>query len=345
VCNGSSSSPETDTLLIRTNGVSVTYQSARICYTDNCTAYINVSNGGIFQTTTGNINVAFRGNGTLNVSGTGSTATSGAGTAFIGYNANAVGNLNVNSGGTYNCNGGQTLGYSATSSGTMTVNGSASTATFNQTLSIGESGSGATVLQNGSSLTSNGTTYLGKSTGGSGSVNISGGSHWASASTTIGYAASGTGTVSLTGDGSYWADSSSLVIGSTGTGTLTISDGSLVAVAGTLTTGANGVIQLNDGYFALKSVSLLAPSSIASTYHFQVYNGSSYVTATSSNIQTEYFSTSTDWQNSALYSTYSTLDLTGYTLVHENAVPEPATIAFIGGFAALGFAAFRKRRK
>ena len=336
-------SPQTNYLYVRTNGITLTCQGMRVSYLDGNTAYVYVSNGTTIDGSAGSITTGFRGTGTLDISGA-STVKAGTSASFIGYHPNAIGTVNVKSGSTYSNLGGLVLGYTSSATGHLNVDGAGSTASSTY-LTLGENGTGTVSLNNGGSLVSTSTSILGRYTGASGTITISSGSHWNNAGLTVAAAASSTGSISVEGTGSYVKDTGAFNVGSGGTGTATIADGALVAVAGMLITGTSGVIQLNDGYFALKSASLLTPSSITSSYHFKVFDGSSYVTGTDSNIQTEYFSTSTDWQNSALYSTYSSLDLTGYTLVYQGSVPEPATFAFIGGFAALGFVALRRRRK
>ena len=118
---------------------------------------------------------------------------------------------------------------------------------------------------NGGSVTSN-LVGIGNLAGGVGTATVSSGT-WAT-STTLVVGRSGTGTLNVTGgyvgnasgilgvfagstgtatvSSGTWANSGNLVVGSSGTGTLTMSGG-LVSVAGTLSKGGNGTINLNSG--------------------------------------------------------------------------------------------------
>jgi T5SS/PEP-CTERM-associated repeat protein len=335
-------SGESNTLYVRTSGVTLSASSVRICYTDNCYAYVYVSNGASFVTTTGSINVGFKGTGLLDLDN--ATATSGtSGLSIIGYNASSTGTVNVKNNSTFTTVGSLDLGYTATSTGTLNVTGSGSSASVGTTLSVGESGTGTINVTGGGALSTGSSAYVGMNAGASGTVLVSGGSHWQSAATTIGYSASSTGNVTITGDTSYMWDSGSLTVGSSGSGTLTIEDGALVAVAGTLSTGASGVIQMNGGLLAIKSGDLLSSATVASGYNIDVYNGSTYVAATGDNLNTVYYINLATWQSSSYYSKYNTLDLTGYTLV--SVVPEPSAYALFGSLAAFGLAWCGRRRK
>lgn len=337
--------PETNYLYVRTSGVTLTAGSVRVCYTDNCFAYAYISNGARFDTTTGSINVGFKGTALLDLDN--AAATSGTtGLSIIAYNANSNGTVNVKNGSTFTTAGSLDLGYYATSSGTLNVNGSASSASVGTNLSVGENGTGAIDITGGGSFATGSTTYVGKNSGAAGTVLISGGSHWTSAGTTIGYGTSSTGGVTVTGSGSYLWDSGNIAVGSSGTGKLTVEDGALAVVAGSLSTGANGVIDLKEGLLAIKSAALLTPATVVSTYNIDVYTNGSYVDATAANLGTVYFSNLAAWQGSSYYATYSTLDLSGYTLTYgESAIPEPSTCALFGGITALGFALRKGRKK
>ncbi len=342
-------------LVLQTNGVTLEAAASRLTYTDGYTNYVYVTNGAKFQTTTGSINIGFRGTGILTADG-GSTVTSGtAGLSIIGYNANANGQVNINTNAAFTTNGSLTLGYDATAQGTLNLDGASATSTIGSTLSIGFNGSGTVTVKNNGLLTTNGSSYVGGGTGGAvapgtGTVTIDTGGRWVSPGTTnpvvVGYSgaaatATATGTVTVDGSGSYLNDAGDLTVGTSGTGTVTISNSALAAVGGTVSTGVNGAIKLNNGYLAIKSASQISVATLLSTCSLEVYDGSSYVAGSTSNLATKYFDGTNLWSADPLYATFSTLDLTGFTLVYVQlssapTVTSPTSASVTASTATLG---------
>ena len=122
------------------------------------------------------------------------------------------GNLAITNGGGLTTSGFGYLGFSANSTGTVSVDGTGSLWTSSSGLVVGSSGSGTLTITNGGAVSS-----------------FSG---------LIGSFAGGTGTVTVSGSGSTWAVGTSLWVGNSGTGTLLLSQGG-VAQADTFFLGAN----------------------------------------------------------------------------------------------------------
>jgi fibronectin-binding autotransporter adhesin len=228
----------------------------------------------------GDLYVATTGTATLNVIAGGyASSTNG----YLGQNASGVGTANVSSGtwansgnlyvgnfgtGTLNVNGGNVtnaigyLSYNNGNVGTATV--SSGTWANSGGLVVGDSGRGTLNVTGG--YVSNEAGTLGNSSDGVGTANVSSGT-WANrGNLTVGYL--GIGTLNVNGgsvtniagslgfnagrvgtatvSSGTWANSGNLAVGSSGTGTLTI-NGGLVSVAGTLTKGTYGTIDLNAG--------------------------------------------------------------------------------------------------
>ena len=184
------------------------------------------------QTGTGNLSVGSSGTGTLNVTGgrvTNSVCT-------LGENAGGVGTATVSSG-TWATS--TTLSVGGGGTGTLDVNGGSVTSNL---VGIGNlaGGVGTATVSSGTWATST-TLVVGRS--GTGTLNVTGG-YVGNASGILGVFAGSTGTATVSSG--TWANSGNLVVGSSGTGTLTMSGG-LVSVAGTLSKGGNGTINLNSG--------------------------------------------------------------------------------------------------
>ena len=197
----------------------------------------------------------------------------------VGYSGS--GTLNITSGGTVS-NTAAYLGYNAGSTGTVTVDGSASTWTNSGGLLVGVYGTATLDIQN-SGTVSNTIGYIGRYSGSSGTVTVDGsGSTWTnSSSLVVGLSGTGTldisnggtvsntagfigddsgssGTVTVDGSGSTWTNSSSLVVGNSGTGTLNIQNGGTVSntaaqigynagSTGTVTVDGSGSTWTNSG--------------------------------------------------------------------------------------------------
>ena len=235
-----------------------------------------VSTGTNFGT---NLYVADTGTATLVIAGGLATDTNG----WIGNSAGSVGTATVSSGtwasssnlyvgnsgtGTLNVNGGYvtndrgSLGLGPGSGGTATV--SSGTWANSGNLTVGQSGNGTLNVTGGRVTNTIG--YLGVGSTGVGTATVSSGT-WANSSDLY-VGSSGTGTLNVTGGSvtnSYgslgfnagsngtatvssgtWANSANLYVGVGGTGTLTMTGG-LMSVAGTLSRGTYGTINLNSG--------------------------------------------------------------------------------------------------
>jgi hypothetical protein len=62
---------------------------------------------------------------------------------------------------------------------------------------------------------------------------------------------------------------------------------------------------------------------VIATYNIDVYSGGAYVDGSTSNLATRYFDGTNPWSADSLYATYSSLDLTGYTLVYVQSASAP----------------------
>ena len=203
--------------------------------------------------------------------------------AYLGVNADIIGAANVRGGtwansdglnvgvygtGMLNVTGGSVtnsygiLGYNAGSNGMATVSSGMWDSGFG--LYVGFNGTGTLAMNGGLVINSIG--YLGTNAGSFGAVTVSSGTWANSGNLTVGN--SGTGTLNVNGglvtnrtgwigqggvgtatvSSGTWASSGDLIVGVgvNGTGTLTMSGG-LVSVAGTLSKGTYGTINLNSG--------------------------------------------------------------------------------------------------
>ena len=205
-------------------------------------------------TVTGNVTA----NGTLQFNQSGTTLT-------ISNVISGTGTLSLTNTGTLDLTGTTTVADTVVLDMTTTVSaGVLQIQTGTGNLSVGSSGTGTLNVTGGRVTNFVGT--LGENAGGVGTATVSSGT-WAT-STTLVVGRSGTGTLNVTGgyvgnasgilgffagstgtatvSSGTWAIGGNLVVGSSGTGTLTMSGG-LVSVAGMLSKGGNGTINLNSG--------------------------------------------------------------------------------------------------
>jgi outer membrane autotransporter protein len=184
-----------------------------------------VQNGGALTDFGGFVGDLPGSQGTATVSGAGSTWTN---TDTIQVGDLGTGTLTIENGGTVNSSGGGSIGLSAGSVGTVTVNGAGST--WNNSpgggLNIGSFGTGTLTIENGGRVINN-TAFAAN----------------------IGNGAGSQGTVTVTGAGSTWSNSSGVNIGRLGAGTLTIADGGTVTGPGpiVIATNAGSIGTLNIG--------------------------------------------------------------------------------------------------
>jgi T5SS/PEP-CTERM-associated repeat protein len=191
---------------------------------------------------------------------------------------------------TFSCNSSY-IGYSTGSSGQVTVTNSAAWI-LDDTLNVGSSyGTGVLIVTN------------------KGTVSNTGDCH-------IAYYSDSTGDVDVTDDGSLLAVSGYSYIGGSGSGSLFVANHAMAALYLAMSTGDDGAIYLANGYLAKYMPSQLTISAILSGYNVYIYNGTEYVAATTSNLTSTYYSTSSKYKASDLYDTYgSRIDLTGYTVI------------------------------
>jgi len=235
-----------------------------------------VSAGGNW-TNTNELAIGYKGNGSLAVGGGNVSASN----SIIGFQAGSNGTATISSGGWTNTgdltvgqqgrgnltlsggtitNAAATIGYSTGGTGFATILGGNWTTTGN--FIVGFSGNGSLAVSGGNISSASATLGI----YGAGIAEISAGNWTNTANLTIGYYANGTLTISggnvsnsnatigvnggsigtVTVSGGNWTNSGNLTVGGSGTADLTISGG-LVKVAGTLSKGANGTINLNEG--------------------------------------------------------------------------------------------------
>lgn len=189
----------------------------------------------------------------------------GAQSQFLVIGNFASGSLTIQGGGTLS-SGISDLGSSASSTGTVTVDGAGSSWTSSAGIFIGVVGAGTLNVQNGA-VVSSVTGRLGDSAGSTGTANVTGaGSSWtttgdltigriatgtlsvlaggavSNASGFIGSSLGSTGVVTVGGAGSLWTNSAVLYVGSNGTGTLTVQNaGSITSASALIAGGTTGV--------------------------------------------------------------------------------------------------------
>jgi fibronectin-binding autotransporter adhesin len=231
---------------------------AYLGYRNDSTGVATVS-GGLWDSADA-LFVGYSGTGVMTVTG-GSVAVSGRSynpSLYVGYGG--VGVLHIRGGSVVDTR--SYIGYRVTGSGTVAV--ASGTWDNSGSLFVGYSGNGSLSINGGSVNSLN--CYIGFEAGSNGSAAISGGTcspkqglfmgyrgngmlTMTDGSITnlfgyLGYNASSNGMATVTGG--TWANTYSLDVGLSGTGTLNISGG-LVSVAGTLSRGAYGTINLNAG--------------------------------------------------------------------------------------------------
>ncbi|MFA5689226.1 MAG: hypothetical protein WC959_08790 [Kiritimatiellales bacterium] len=239
--------------------------------------------------------------GTVIVNG-GSLASSGV--VHLGATTNSQGILTVNNGGTVDLTKTLYVAYNI-GSGELNINGSGSRVTINagtgNTLTVGRNNgtTGTVSITGGGLLTTSGTVYLGNT-------------------------ANATGSVLIDGQNSVWKSlGGTFYVGNTGTGTLTIQNGGFVSVAGTITNGAKGSIQIGiDGALAI------ADGGSTATNLDEFYG--LFVTGSAKNITYWNGAGWDDISNAVLGTDYT---LTSYSdggkdYTKLTVIPEPVTSAF-----------------
>jgi autotransporter family porin len=216
------------------------------------TGTLAISGGGTLSDSEGYIGFDPGSTGSVTVDGNGSSWIN-SGAVYAGVYSNSNGSLAITDGGTVsNVNG--HLGYSASSIGSATVDGSGSSWTNTGEFNVGRQGDGTLIISNGGAV-HNVNSYIAAFNGSIGSVTVDGsGSSWtntselhiglggegalvisnggavSSSSGYIGHYATGMGSVTVDGSGSSWATNSLFIGGEFGSGTLAISSGAIVNV-------------------------------------------------------------------------------------------------------------------
>ena len=211
---------------------------------------LSVDGTGSTYTSTGKVTVGHQGRGDVDVTGGGSVGV--AGQLVIG--GTGTGTVDVGAGSTLTA-GEIALGYSASSSGMLTVSGEGATVTATGNAYIGLSGAGRVDIKAGGSMTAVdtqvdgpgssdllwvdgvGSTYTSTGTLGigvyhGGSLQVTNGGAVTSAHAILGWNAGAVGTVTVEGAGSTWTNTGTLYVGNSGAANLTISDGGSVSTTG-----------------------------------------------------------------------------------------------------------------
>ena len=215
------------------NGSTLT--SSGVGYIGNAsgsTGVVTVTGSGSKWANSSTLNVGASGTGTLNILSSG-TVTNAAG--VVGQLSGSTGTVNVNAGtwtngstlyvgqygtgtvavsnaGAVSVTGVGYIGYAATATGVVTVDGSGSTFSTTSSLAVGQSGKGTLTVSNGGVVTT-------------------------SLDGLIGNASGSTGTVAVTGSGSKWTVSRTLDVGNAGNGSLSVLNGAVVTDGGTFVVG------------------------------------------------------------------------------------------------------------
>ena len=270
-------------------------------------------------------------NNTATVSGTGSIWNNSSNQYVGQYGSGNA--LSIDSGGAVASTGNGYIGLGSMSNvnsgndNTVTVTGAGSTWSNALSFVVGDQGSGnALVIENGGS--------------------VSNASSWIGSGNSVFAANGNNNVVTVSGTGSNWTNSGNLVVGKYGSGnTLTIEDGALVKVGGTLSFSELGssqqnFLRLDGGYIALFGEQAAYVGTLITAGHIQLWNGSTWVTATGGDLNIVQYQDSPAGEAAAEAATgYSGLG--GYTVVTPQVVPEPGTAALI----ALGLGALLFRRR
>jgi T5SS/PEP-CTERM-associated repeat protein len=234
-----------------TDGGDVSGTQGRVGNNAGSQGTVHVTGAGSTWTCSGAILVGNLGAGTLNA---GDGAAVSAATMKVG--ASAHGEMTVSGGADVSVPGVSHIADLAASSGTLTVSGAGSTATFGNTLFIGNLGSGELMVTSGGSVSCP-TAFVGDDPGSSGAVTVQGpGASWSVTGTPfLGNGGSGTldiaqggavtwgglsrladdagttASVSVDGPGSTWTVQSELFAGNLGTGTISVTNGGDVSTA------------------------------------------------------------------------------------------------------------------
>ena len=218
----------------------------------------SISVAGVGSTFDGGIQplyVGFGGSGSVTISNGGeiSTSTRSGPSVFVGYSSSSSGSVTLN-GGVWSSGGEFDVGYGGTGTllvkagalETTSLNGAPGFVVGNKAESVGS----ATITGTASLLQSSGEFVIGNA--GSGKLTISAGAvvnnglppGGSGESAVIGEASGGSGTVVVTGTNSLWGIGSNLIIGDAGTGLLAIGVGGTVSAA-SLQMGVSGMGAIN----------------------------------------------------------------------------------------------------
>lgn len=156
----------------------------------------NVLNGAVVNNAAGTVGNSAGSNGFANVSGANSEWISN---GQLRVSDSGTGTLTIRDGGAVTSTGFSYLGFGASATGTVTVEGTGSSLTSQDQLRVGQSGAGSLTIRDGGTVTA-GRTY-------------------------IGTLASSHGTVTVEGAGSILASQDEMRVGGNGTGMMTVQNG------------------------------------------------------------------------------------------------------------------------
>jgi T5SS/PEP-CTERM-associated repeat protein len=237
---------------------------------------LNIENGARVEDSVATV-AAGAGAGTVTVNGMGSTWTN---RNLLIVGGSGQGTLNIMNGGRVAVlnNGDVSVANNPGSSGTVTVDGPASTLMTGGRVLVGNQGTGELTISNGGMVT-DGEGSAGITPASEGTVTVTDpGSTWNNSLFSIGTDGPGTlmiknggtvnsnlgfvgadsgsvGTVTVSGSGSTWTNTGGLTVGQFGTGTLSISNGAVVMVAG------GTAVALEEG--SVGTISIGAPADMA----------------------------------------------------------------------------------
>jgi T5SS/PEP-CTERM-associated repeat protein len=189
--------------------------------------FLTVAQGGVVTSQTG-------------TSSTGSSGIiGGGGTASAGYTS-GTGAVSVTSGGEWNQNGGLRVGFSAGSTGTLTIDSGGRVNDYAGSIGYLPGSIGAALVTGAGSQWNN-TTSLDVGVAGTGSLRILNGGLVTDSSAKVG-GPGGSGTVIL--DGATWTTTGTLDIGVGGSGSVTVQDGGILN-AGDTVVGSSGSLDID----------------------------------------------------------------------------------------------------